>query len=322
MAGAGGGRVSQVFLSYAHVDAPAMATVRAALHRSGLAVWTDEHLVPGTPAWTAEIQAAIERATALVVLLTPAAKDSPWVNREIEYAEVRGTPILPVLAAGSVGDAVPITLIRAQHVDLRHTGALDLLVAMLAPVAPTATYAPVTPIVPQEPLQLPVPLPPVYDAPHVVGGGNVGRYVLDRLQQLQPRRNLHVAPELGPQRIQKAMELHTMALPRLGAEGEAFLGIIDTRRHNWVFTDRRLAIHAEVFSSLTVPWADLGRMSIEPADSDQLQRPWLSIRLSQPSSSQFHFMGIYKKFWWPEGGCPSKEELQGLLEAVAAFVRG
>jgi hypothetical protein len=112
-----GGR--HIFLSYSREDAAHMHTVKAALERAGVQVWTDAHLQPGTDSWTREIERAIEHAAGVVVVLSPAAKRSPWVDREVRYGQTRGVPVYPVLAEGTEGTAVPLMLISHQYIDLQ-----------------------------------------------------------------------------------------------------------------------------------------------------------------------------------------------------------
>lgn len=109
----------QVFLSYSHQDTLIMQRVRDDLRAAGLSVWTDEGIEPGTPSWKRAIQQAIESATCLVAILSPAAKYSEWVERELEYARVQGIPVVPILAQGDEKTAVPFDLITRQFVDIR-----------------------------------------------------------------------------------------------------------------------------------------------------------------------------------------------------------
>jgi hypothetical protein len=111
--------MADVFLSYAHEDEETMRRLRADLMAAGLTVWTDEGLEPGEPSWQRAIEEAIEGAGCLAVILSPPAKDSEWVNREIGYAGAKKLRNFPVLARGDEGTSVPIALINAQYVDLR-----------------------------------------------------------------------------------------------------------------------------------------------------------------------------------------------------------
>jgi hypothetical protein len=96
-----------------------MREVRDALRRLGWEVWMDENLKPGTPSWKDEVEQAIERAQAVVVILSPDAKRSPWVEREIEYAENCEVPIFPVLARGSERESIPFEIASVQYADVR-----------------------------------------------------------------------------------------------------------------------------------------------------------------------------------------------------------
>lgn len=117
-----GGNVKlRVFLSYAHADHVAMRRVLRRLSDEGFDVWTDRNLEPGTQMWEDQIQGAIESASAIVVLLTPSAKASAWVRKEISYALARGVRILPLLASGTEASAIPLSLMNVQYVDIRYS---------------------------------------------------------------------------------------------------------------------------------------------------------------------------------------------------------
>ena len=128
----------RVFLSYAHADSAWVPKVRAAIAAAGFDVWTDAHLTAGTSSWTTEIEKAIRGATAVVVVLTPAANASQWVANEVQYALEHGIRVIPLLAEGTVSTSIPIALIRTQHLDLRRPGTLADLTRSLQG-RPTAT---------------------------------------------------------------------------------------------------------------------------------------------------------------------------------------
>src|SRR5262249_9184032 len=90
-----------VFLSYPREDTAMMERIRDDLRSKGLTVWTDENLKPGTSSWKDAIEKAIENAGCVVVILSPDAKQSEWVKKEIDYAvEVCDLRIFPVLVRG------------------------------------------------------------------------------------------------------------------------------------------------------------------------------------------------------------------------------
>lgn len=111
--------VIDIFLAYSHQDAPVMRQLYADLRGAGWSVWTDEGLEPGTPSWQDAIQEALRQARCLVVLLSPHASKSHWVNSEISYTLKLGRRIIPVLVAGDDLSAVPLSLVNTQWVDVR-----------------------------------------------------------------------------------------------------------------------------------------------------------------------------------------------------------
>ncbi len=111
--------MGQVFLSYSRKDADVMRRVRDALYATKLDVWTDSNLEPGTPAWQSAIGEAIEESQVMVALLSPDAKVSKWVAKEISYAEKLGLMIIPALVRGTDLESVPFLLNDYQYIDLR-----------------------------------------------------------------------------------------------------------------------------------------------------------------------------------------------------------
>lgn len=108
-----------VFLSYSHKDTDIMHRVRDSLRAEGLDVWTDEGLEPGTPSWEMAVEQAIKDAGCVVVLLSPDAKKSKWVTREIALAEDDEIRVIPVLIRGDSHNAVPLRLKSHHRVDAR-----------------------------------------------------------------------------------------------------------------------------------------------------------------------------------------------------------
>ena len=111
--------MKHIFISYSHVDSTVMKRVRADLIQADLDIWTDEGIEPGTPSWKDSIEKAIKEASCVIALMSPDAKESEWVNREIDYAQMHKIRVFPVLVSGEDTDAVPFALISSQRVDLR-----------------------------------------------------------------------------------------------------------------------------------------------------------------------------------------------------------
>jgi hypothetical protein len=108
-----------VFVSYSRTDSDMMRRLSEDLRKCGFVVWNDEALEPGTPSWKDAIEAAIEGAKTIVALLSPDAKKSEWIERELDYARAQNVPIIPVIVRGDTQNAVPFELITVQRADLR-----------------------------------------------------------------------------------------------------------------------------------------------------------------------------------------------------------
>jgi hypothetical protein len=91
--------MTHIFISYGREDHAYAQRVTDALSARHLPYWIDDRIDPGD-GWWDEIDQAIAGCACLVVIMTPAAKASRWVQREILLAEDRGKPIFPLLLAG------------------------------------------------------------------------------------------------------------------------------------------------------------------------------------------------------------------------------
>lgn len=127
--------MKHIFISYSRADVQLMREIRTHLESKQLKTWTDENLQPGTRAWKLAIEQALDNAGALVAILSPDAKASEWVDREIEYARVHNVPIIPLLAVGTPVQSVPLELINAQWIDIStdttYSDGIDQLVLAL-----------------------------------------------------------------------------------------------------------------------------------------------------------------------------------------------
>jgi hypothetical protein len=110
--------MNHIFVSYSRKDTAAMQRIVHSLSTNGLAVWTDEKLTPGTQDWKVSVERAIENAVAIVALLSPDAKASEWVSRELAYATVRKLLVIPILIRGDAATSVPLELMNSQWLDL------------------------------------------------------------------------------------------------------------------------------------------------------------------------------------------------------------
>src|SRR5437868_5361640 len=121
-----------IFISYSHQDAAWMTRLSDDLRATGLTIWSDISLNPGTESWRKSIEDAIDEAGCLVVIFSPDAKESKWVTAELDYAITQRKPIFPVLARGDEHDAVPFGFSTAQWIDIRESSRYPLEIPKLA----------------------------------------------------------------------------------------------------------------------------------------------------------------------------------------------
>jgi hypothetical protein len=112
----------EIFLSYSRRDARLMRRVRADLRAAGFHVWTDESLKPGTPSWLTAIEDAIRSSLCVIVLLSPDAKKSEWVEKELQAARLHRKQIIPLLARGDEKSSMPMLINSMQYADIRTEG--------------------------------------------------------------------------------------------------------------------------------------------------------------------------------------------------------
>jgi hypothetical protein len=75
----------KVFISHAQADKLLARKLAAGLRQAGLDVFDEDQILAGEN-WAARIAKELGESGAMVVLLTPAALGSGYVQREIEYA--------------------------------------------------------------------------------------------------------------------------------------------------------------------------------------------------------------------------------------------
>ena len=99
-----------VFISSAASDSAWARKLADQLRAADVDVWEPStELLPGAD-FSAEVAKALDRAEALVVLVSPASMKSDWVRREIQHAlgtERFGSRLIPVLVEPTPEDDVP-----------------------------------------------------------------------------------------------------------------------------------------------------------------------------------------------------------------------
>ncbi|MDE0608576.1 MAG: TIR domain-containing protein [Anaerolineaceae bacterium] len=104
--------MSHLFLSYSHADSAMAERLARGLQARGHALWYDRRLRPGQR-WLQRLTRAARDCAALLLLMSPAAEASPWVEMELCIALRYRRPVLPLALKGYRLDA----LAHLQHID-------------------------------------------------------------------------------------------------------------------------------------------------------------------------------------------------------------
>src|SRR5918994_954740 len=105
--------MASIFLSYAREDLVVARSLAGALERLGHSVWWDRH-IKGATQFAAEIESALAKAEAVVVLWSQASFASPWARDEASAARDSGR----LFPAPLDGAHPPMGFRQYQSVDL------------------------------------------------------------------------------------------------------------------------------------------------------------------------------------------------------------
>jgi hypothetical protein len=104
---------NHVFCSHTSADDGIVKALRGSLGLQGMSLWDDARYLRGGDVLRAEIETAIEEATAFLVVLGPQTLNSEWVLREVRFArevarQRSGFRIVPLLLDGVTPSALKL----------------------------------------------------------------------------------------------------------------------------------------------------------------------------------------------------------------------
>ena len=89
-----------IFISHTSADDDFVRELRIKLELSGLVVWVDSRNLRGGNKLEGEIKQAILDASYVIAVLSPRTINSPWVRKEIQFAENNNHDVIPLLLPG------------------------------------------------------------------------------------------------------------------------------------------------------------------------------------------------------------------------------
>lgn len=110
--------MSHVFVSYSTKNSEYAYKLADKLRTQGFDVWIDNAELRSSDNWWESIVLALRSCNAVIVIMTPEAKQSKWVQREVTLADNWNKPTFPVLLAGENWEMFVLT----QYEDVRQDG--------------------------------------------------------------------------------------------------------------------------------------------------------------------------------------------------------
>jgi hypothetical protein len=127
---------NMIFISYSRQDKDFVDRLTSDLKQAGFNLWRDtESLEAGTVSWERAIRQAIKDSAAVILVASPTALASDYVQGELTISKLQNRPIYPIWAAGENWiDCVPLDMANYQYLDgraHRYEKSLDALTSSL-----------------------------------------------------------------------------------------------------------------------------------------------------------------------------------------------
>lgn len=102
------------FISYSRTDSEFAQDLANNLTQSGVKIWLDTQDIKPGRVWDDALEDALRSSAGLIVVLTPASINSPFVKKEIVFAQNNNKEIYPILAESC---ELPLLLADQQYAD-------------------------------------------------------------------------------------------------------------------------------------------------------------------------------------------------------------
>lgn len=129
----------QIFISHSHHDIAVVRELDQLLNAVGVATWYSTRDIKTSEEWNRMIRRGLKSSDWFLVVLTPEAIKSEWVETELHWWFKRDLkPIIPLLVKSCEADELDLRLGRFQHLDARKGvgTAIDDLLALLGTGTP------------------------------------------------------------------------------------------------------------------------------------------------------------------------------------------
>ena len=108
--------MAQVFISYSRKDLSFVDKLAADLKNAGVDVWYDVSGIGGGSRWRSEIENALRSSQYVIVVLSPDAVTSEWVEREILFSSNLKRKIIPLMYRRC---ELPLNYVNLNYIDVQ-----------------------------------------------------------------------------------------------------------------------------------------------------------------------------------------------------------
>ena len=129
--------MEKIFISHISEEAKIAIALKDWIESSFLGqchvfVSSDKDDIPAGIKWFDQINSALEEASVLIVLCSPASLSRPWINFETGCGWIKGVPIIPICHSGQHKGSLPPPISMFQAVDVRESDFVDSFLSGLA----------------------------------------------------------------------------------------------------------------------------------------------------------------------------------------------
>ena len=129
--------MKNIFISYAHQDSQKVEELLSKLKEIQVSGWLDQADIAAGVEISSVLRDSLRKASAILVLVSPASLSSKWVEFEVSAGQALGKTIIPVIISGEgVENELPPSIADIMYIDARKKS-LDEVASEIKRVAST-----------------------------------------------------------------------------------------------------------------------------------------------------------------------------------------
>lgn len=112
--------MKNIFISYARQDSPKVEEFLSKLEEVQVSGWLDQADIAAGAEISSVLRDSLRKASAVLVLISPASLNSRWVEFEVSAGQALGKTIIPVIISGEgIENELPPSIADIMYIDAR-----------------------------------------------------------------------------------------------------------------------------------------------------------------------------------------------------------